>query len=311
MGLRLAAVIGLCASCVLAVTPAYADARSAALNRNTISLMASEPEWLGISQQLAKQLDHEDGLRVLPLVGRGSVQALSDLINLQAVDAALISSDALVYAQAQGLLLPSGNKIAYLADVAKLPVVLVARREISNVTGLAGQRISTGPAQSAAFATGELLLGSLGVPFTRVAASGPAALVALTEGRADAALLLGTENLRNLDAKLFHVLQLPLPKELQANYAPALLSEDVLGELNLGQGDVETVSIAMVLAVFNWPADNEHTIRLKHFAKVLLSTPLQISQSAGTNLTTEVQGWQRHLSAEQAINELNLTPNSL
>jgi uncharacterized protein len=295
--------IGLLA--VVAARPSRADAAENDANFNSISILAGEPEWLSLIQRLAGQLDHQSQLRILPMLGRGSVQALNDLSQLRSVDIALVSSDVIIYAQMQGLLSDPTKSYAYIGTLQKLPVVLVARKQIANLTGLAGRKIATGPAQSGSFATGELVLGSLGIPFARVAESGSGAISSLTDGRADAALLLGTEGLQSLDAQRFHVLPLPVPKELQTHYSPALLSQDVLGDLNRGQGDLESFSVTLTLAVLNWPVGHANSLRLKHFADVLWSAE---ALPLGTNLAADVPGWQRHGSAAQALAAIK--PNS-
>ena len=47
-------------------------------NNNVVGLLVGEPEWLQQANNLAKALDNEDHLRVLPIVGAGSVQAMQD-----------------------------------------------------------------------------------------------------------------------------------------------------------------------------------------------------------------------------------------
>ncbi len=281
-----------------AAAPVQAVFAAGDQNINSISIMAGESEWLNLVQGLAGQLDHQQELRVLPMLGRGSVQAMNDLAQIQVVDMALVNSDVIIYAQMQGLLGDPVKSFAYVAALQKLPVVLVARKQIANLTGLAGRRIATGPAQSGGFATGELVLGSLGIPFARVAESDIAALSSLQEGRADAALVLGAAGLKSLDADKFHVLPLPVPKDLQSHYSPALLSADVRGDLNQGQGDIESFSVSLILAVLNWPGSHANSLRLKHFADVLWSAD---NLPFGTNLTADVPGWRRHESALQAL----------
>lgn len=307
MALRRSVLKGLGLLAIGTAAPLPAVAATGDQNFNSISILVGEPAWLNRVQGLASLLDHQQELRLLPMLGRGSVQALNDLSQLRAVDMALVNSDVIIYAQMQGLIGDPVKSYAYIAGLQKLPVALVARKQIVNLTGLAGRKIATGPAQSGSFATGELVLGNLGIPFARVAESGTSAVISLQEGRADAALLLGTDGLKTLDASQFHVLPLPVPKELQSYYSPALLSADVLGDLNQGQGDVESFAVTLTLAVLNWPAGHANSLRLKHFADVLWSAD---ELPLGTNLTADVPGWQRHESALQALAAFKTNPTS-
>ncbi len=307
MEIRRSVLKGLGLLALAATVPLQAVAAAGDQNFNSISIMVGEAEWLNLVQGLAGRLDHQQELRLLPMLGRGSVQALNDLTQLRAVDMALVNSDVMIYAQMQGLLADQFKPYAYVAALQKLPIVLVARKQITNLTGLAGRKIATGPAQSGSFATGELVLGNLGIPFARVAESGVAALNSLEEGRADAALVLGTIGLKSLDARKFHVLTLPVPKDLQSHYSPILLSRDDLGDLDQGQGAVESFSVTLTLAVQNWPSGHVNSLRLKHFADVLWSVD---DLTIGANLTADVPGWRRHESALQALAAIKNNPTS-
>jgi TRAP-type uncharacterized transport system substrate-binding protein len=216
------AVVGL----VFATNVVTAADRIKDINNSTIGLMAGEPEWLPLVQDVAKTINHREGLRILPIAGEGGIQSVSDLMNINGVDVALIPADSVAYAKAQGLVPPDGEKIAYLARIGSIKVLLLARGDITGLTSLAGKRIATGPAQSSGFATGELILGALGLPFTRVPTDGAGAIAALERGEADAALVLGIQNLAVLKKPAeYRVISLPLPKDVESHYSPAIATE--------------------------------------------------------------------------------------
>jgi hypothetical protein len=261
---------------------AHAESKPA---ENVVGLLASEPEWLSQANDIAISLAHEDGLRVLPIVGAGGLQALQDLSQLQQVDAALVASDSLVYAQQQKLL---NGKVAYVTRVAPLEVVLIARRSIGNVTALAGKKIATGPAQSSGFATGELLLNAFEIPFLRVPMQGENAIAALISGKADAALVLGLEAAKPLlKDQRFHILSLPLPPQLSHVYQAITLQSE--------KEKIETVSTSLVIAVHDWPRGSPHYFLLKHFDTELFKFTDE------KNTVADVEGWTRHLSAQDAL----------
>ncbi len=264
-------------------------------NNNVVGLLVGEPEWLQQANNLAKALDNEDHLRVLPIVGAGSVQAMQDLSQLQSVDAALVAADSLVYARGQKL--TSGN-FAYITSVAPLPVVLIARHGIDSITALAGKRIATGPAQSAGFATGELLFGSLEIPFLRVPSQGSAAIDALMSGRADAALVLGTDVAKiALQDERFHIISMPLAPQLAETYHATTL-------LLNGQ-KADTVATTLVLAVFDWPRSSPHYATLQKFETQLFKIPKsEISQQ----FENDVPGWTRHSSVQKLLGQNPATP---
>ncbi len=284
--------------CVLGLSlPVLAETSS---GNAVVSIMASEPEWLAQAMTLASHLDHENNLRILPVVGAGGVQALSDLLQMPNIDAAIVSSDTLAYARTQNLI-ADGKAIAYIAKLAPLDVVIIARSDIKNITALAGKRIATGPAQSAGFATGEILFGALEIPFLRVPQQGELAVAALLSGQADAALVLGTSFQKSaLSDGRFHILSLPMPPNLSEVYQPAMLSSEVLPGLIAQGKTVESISASLTLAVQNWPRASSHSAALKIF-----ETELYKSHGAGIseNLAATVLGWNRHATAQELLDQ--------
>jgi hypothetical protein len=282
---------------VLHTNAAQAEGVSNAHMRDTVALMAGEPGWINPVAGLARGLNHRNGLRVMPVAGDGSVQALHDLALRDHVDAALIPADTLTYAEGMGLV-SAGSRPAYVRSAGQLPILLVTRTDISTITGLAGKRISTGPAQSAAFATGEVLFGALGIPFTRVARANELALEALASGEADAALLVGRgQGLDRIDPKQFHVLGLPVPAGLEGLYQPVAFDTTIAGPLSAAGSDPETLSVPLMLAIADWPRGDSHLPLLGRFAQALgqqlSKTPLDDIVLAGEDLS-QVAGWTRH-----------------
>jgi len=298
LGLTLA-VASLCATMANA-----ADQRSAALNQNAVGLLAAEARWMPNALEIADSIQHEDSLRILPMVGIGAVQAVNDLAFLQSVDAALIPADTVTYAKLQGLMQGLDGKIAYLARLSQIEFVLVTTIEVNSLTELAGKRVATGPAQSAAFATGELILGMMEVPFLRVPRQGKAALQALIRGHADAALVT-TADIGDMavDRARFHVLPLPVPASLEETYVPAILTPDDVPAL-IGSGEaIETVSTSLALAVFNWPARNQHYDKLRRLSEALFAASNEISAGGDQpiNLSASIPNLTRHASAAEVL----------
>ena len=291
-----------------------AASRSFVLNQNTIGVVAGEPEWLPLVQDVARTLNHKSGLRILPISGEGAIQSVSDLIHIDGVDVALIPADSVAYAKAQGLLPAGEEKIAYLARMGTIKILLIARKDINSLTDLAGRKIATGPAQSAGFATGEFVLGALGLPFKRVPTDGSGALAALERGDAEAAIVLGTQNLAALKSpEKFHVLPLLLPTELEQTYAPSLLTAAELEKHGMKGKAIDTISTPLVLAVFNWSAKNPHSDALYAFNKAMLEAsalPQNAAPWIRNNLAADVPGLQRHTSSVRAFGETALTPST-
>src|SRR5262245_52544019 len=86
-------------------------------NSGTISVVASslEAPYLNYAADLADVLDDGDALRILPVVGKGPVQTITDLIYLKGVDAGIVPADVLTYVQTNALHDDASTRISYLA----------------------------------------------------------------------------------------------------------------------------------------------------------------------------------------------------
>jgi len=75
-----------------------------ALNANTVTLISGTigGTYVQFGADLASVLDDGNNLRVLPIVGRGSVQSVADILFLQGVDLGIVRSDTLDYLERKG-----------------------------------------------------------------------------------------------------------------------------------------------------------------------------------------------------------------
>ena len=239
-------------------------------NETPFTILVGEPSWLAETDSLFANLDHEGQLRVFAMLGSGSVQAVQDLDQFKQINAALVTSDSLSYVRAQNLIAPEEQKYAYITAIKPLPVLLISKRQIANVTALAGKRIATGAADSASFATGELLLGALEIPYQRIALSQEKAIDALAAGKADAALVLGTpSNMARLSTINFHILPIVLPPQLADIYKPIKLNPKDAPSLLAQNQSSDTVATTLVLAVNEAASGADEKKTLKAFVAEL------------------------------------------
>jgi uncharacterized protein len=294
-----------CLAVLLNVNVAEAGARATALNESTVGLLAADANWLANATDIGEALQHRDGLRIMPMVGQGTVQAIFDLVHLQGVDAAILPLDTLTYAKAQGLLDGLGGKISYVARLQPLRWVLLAKRNVENLASLNGKRIATGPTGSAGFVAGELLFNASNIEFARLPVEGSSALAALLKGQADAALVSAEDAAEiRIDVTQFHVLPLALPASLAATYSPAILNSDALPQMLRAGETVETVATPMAIMVFNWAKGSSEYRKLARFSLGLYADDTGLTLD--TNLAAEIPGWSRHSAADEALTKLSL-----
>jgi TRAP-type uncharacterized transport system substrate-binding protein len=74
------------------------------LNANTVTVMTGTigGTYVQFGADLASVLDDGDQMRVLPIVGRGSVQSIADILFLKGVDLGIMRADTLDYLERKG-----------------------------------------------------------------------------------------------------------------------------------------------------------------------------------------------------------------
>jgi TRAP-type uncharacterized transport system substrate-binding protein len=73
-------------------------------NANTVTVMTGTigGTYVQFGADLASVLDDGDQMRVLPIVGRGSVQSIADILFLKGVDLGIMRADTLDYLERKG-----------------------------------------------------------------------------------------------------------------------------------------------------------------------------------------------------------------
>jgi uncharacterized protein len=280
------------------------DSRSVKLNQGTVGLLASQPELLDNALKIANSIDHTDGMRVLPIIGRGGLQSINDLLFLRGVDVAMLSSDSLAYVKKNGLYKDEADKVSLLAKLANVNIIVVARKEFSRLESLQGKRVATGTVNSDEFVAADLVFGDLDIKYERVSVSGKDALAALQDGRVDAAIFSGAASQSMLASVKknsgLHILPVALAENLSEAYAPAILTSAEFPNLISDGTAIETVAAALVLAVFDWPNKSERFYKLRKFNDALFANYFpSLGKQQNTNFLANVPGWKAYFTPKE------------
>ena len=117
----------------------------AAVNRGVVQLETARGAGISvrIAEDLANLIDDGATRRVLPVVGQGSLQSLTDLKLLRGIDMAIGQLDVLDYARQHNLYPGIENWATYITKLYNEEFHLLARRDIETVADLAKDRKST------------------------------------------------------------------------------------------------------------------------------------------------------------------------
>lgn len=294
-------------------TPAQQEASlRERLNENTVTMVTGSPAgtYMAIGSDMANVLDSGDELRLLVVVGKGSVQNIKDVLYLRGVDLGIIQSDVLTYFKGTGELGPNlENRLVYLTRLYNEEFHIIARGDIGDIRQLSGQTVNFAPNGSGSQASARVLFKALGIDVKEVNMPQTDALLKIKNGEIAATLEVVGKPFGLLqkfvnDANL-KLLAIPYDAALQNDYVPARLSHEDYPTL-IAKGDtVETISVSSVLAAYNWPRNTDRHRRLAKFSTALmekfedLKKPPRHPKWRDVNLASEVGGWKRFNAVEE------------
>ena len=141
------------------------DTTKERLNANTVTVITGTigGTYVQIGADLASLLDDGDKLRVLPIVGRGSVQSIADILYLRGVDIGVIRSDTLDYLEKKGYATNIKSQFAYITKLYNEEMHVVAPKTIEKLSDLNGKTVAVDLPNGGTFVTAITVFERLGV----------------------------------------------------------------------------------------------------------------------------------------------------
>src|SRR6201995_5541521 len=126
-----------------------------ALNENTVTLISGTigGTYVQFGADLASVLDNGNQLRVLPIVGRGSVQSVADILFLQGVDVGIVRADTLDYLERKGFAKDIKRQFSYVTKLYNEEMQVIAPKSVQNLKDLEGKTISVDLPNGGTFVT--------------------------------------------------------------------------------------------------------------------------------------------------------------
>jgi len=165
---KFAVVLSLLAACLpgtLAGQDAAAPEQRDLVNQATVGIISGgiAGTYVRIAADLADAFDRGYDLRVLPVIGKGSVRNIEDLLLLRGIDIAIVQSDVLDFYKRAELYPGIEQKIAYITKLYNEEVHLLARAEFASIDQLRGRRVNFGNEGSGTFMTAGIIFDELGI----------------------------------------------------------------------------------------------------------------------------------------------------
>jgi TRAP-type uncharacterized transport system substrate-binding protein len=135
------------------------------LNANTTTVISGTigGTYVQFGADLASVLDDGENLRILPIVGRGSVQSIADILYLKGVDIGIIRSDTLDYLEKNGYAKNVKSQLTYITKLYNEEMHVVASKMIQKLSDLEGKTVSVDMPNGGTFITAITVFERLGI----------------------------------------------------------------------------------------------------------------------------------------------------
>lgn len=290
------------------------------LNAWTIGLAGGLLEGAPIrfATEIARVVNDEGAMHVLPVVTRGPTENVNDLLYLKGIDAAIINSDSLEEYKSQ---VPQiQQRITYILSLFPSELHIFVRPEIRSLAELAGKKVNFNTQGSAAAYSGPLIFSRLGLDVEKMFIPHPVALEQMRRGEIAGVVFVTS---RPVDAFVkgkweegFKFLPVEYGRKFEDYYLPSYLEPTDYPNLVTKGERVATIAVPTILACFNWRPGSPHYRRLARFVDELFSRVDKL-QSPGfdpkwkdVNLATRAPGLERFRPAQQWLDRATIAKRS-
>ena len=291
------------------------------LNANTVTLMTGSfgSTYAQIGADLASVLDNGANLRVLPVLGRGSVQAVADILLLKGVDAGIVRKDTLAYLERKDFANNIRNQFVYVTKMFNEEMHVLAPRTIRSMKDLDGKTVVVDLPDASTFVTSINVFDRLGIKPHLLYIEPRLALEMLSKGEIDAIVAVEGKPVQWLsqvrDPNL-HLVPVEYEKTLQEEYLPSQLSSADYPNLVSDTAPVDTIAAEAVLASYNWQPTSDRYRRLSLLVDSLFTRVAQLQRPPfhpkwkEVALKAPVAGWTRLQAAQEWIDRNSPSPGT-
>ena len=284
------------------------------LNANTTTVITGTigGTYVQIGADLASALDDGEKLRVLPIVGRGSVQSLADILYLKGVDIGIIRADTLDYLEKKGYASNIKSQLTYITKLYNEEMHVVAPKTIQKLSDLDGKKVAVDLPNGGTFITAITVFERLGIKAKFVYIEQRLAYEKLRKGEIDAMVAVQgvpSKFTTTIKDDRFHLVPIEYAASLQADYLPSQLkAEDYPALIPAGQR-IDTIAVPAILAAFNWDRGTERYRKVERFVQAFfdkfaeLQKPPYHPKWKEVVLSAPLTGWKRFPAAQDWLDQ--------
>jgi uncharacterized protein len=248
------------------------DLERAKANENVVSIISGNPNggYLTIAHDIAAVVDDGDNLRVLPIVGKGAVGNMRDVLFLKGVDMGLVNTVTLNhYKRNNALGKHVSSQVVYITRLFEDEFHILARPEINDLKDLDGKAVNYSDTGSGAQLSAQLMFAGFGINPKEVNMGQADAIEGMKRGEVFATVCTCLKPLRPYQAVPkelgFKLLPIPLDGPMAEDYVPAAFTHADYPNLVPQGTTVDIVAVPTLLVSYNWPANHERYRRITKF----------------------------------------------
>ena len=237
-------------------------------NAWTVGLAGGLLESVRFAAELAQALDDGENLRVLPVITYGAAENLADLLYLKGIDVSITHADVFDEFKRNQRAANVDRRVNYISQMYVGELHVFARHDIKSIQDLEGKRVGFDTKGAGPTITGPILFERLGIKVEPVFINNAVALEKMKTGEIAAILhTVGKPNnlFVNVKSEVGHFLPVKYTEKFTDYYVPSTLGHEDYPNLFQPGEKVETLGIPVVLAVYNWPRENDRYRRVERF----------------------------------------------
>jgi len=267
---------------------------------------------------MARVLDDDATIRVLPVLGKGPVRNVVDILYLKSIDMGAVAADVPEFYKLQYKVPDITSRLRYIAKLYHNELHVIAPTSIKSIFDLAGKRIVA--QTDVGYYTAKVVFARLGIKASFDFRTDDArSIQKIIDGEADAYITstgkvfpLGRA-IKN-ENRALHLVPVPYDRRLQDLYLPTTLSGEEYPNLLAPDQTIDTIATSVLLASFNWPENTERYNRVARFVDVFFSRieefhkPPRHPKWKEASISLTVPGWQRFKAADDWLARNRRTP---
>lgn len=292
-------------------------------NKHMVSILAGEfgSADSRMAADIANVLDKDAGdnqMRILPLLGKGGLQNVMDVLFLKGVDMTIISQGQLGFLELQDpkFFKDIRENIQYVTKLYNSEFQILAHRRIASVADLKGKKVVLGKKLGATDMDARYIFSQLGIDIEVVNTDFSNGIHLLENDEVDAVVSFGGAPVDGFslirDPAFFHFLAIT-PQTVGLNsyfkiineYLPIKLTSKHYPNLIEDNKPIATISSSVVLASYKWKREHKRYKKLSRFVNVFFDNLYSFdnksrhSKWADINVEAKVAGWTQFRPAKE------------